>query len=152
MYVGKRGQKGSYMVFRPEMYAAVRDRLTLETELRRDIERGNLALVFQPIIDIDRPSAWQASKRSCAGRTRSAGCCRRASSSRSRRATGLIVPLGRWVLREACRLGASWRMMLPAGVPFTHRGQHLRASSCRVPRSPTISLVRSSDRVYRRDR
>ena len=118
MYVGKRGQKGHYMVFRPEMYAAVRDRLALETELRRDIERGNLALVFQPIIDIDTERVagvealvrWPHAER---------GLLTPNEFIPLAEATGLIVPLGRWVLLEACRLGASWRMMLPTDAPFT---------------------------------
>ena len=118
MYVGKRGQKGNYMVFRPEMYAAVRDRLTLENELRRDIERGYLALAFQPIIDIDTERVtgvealvrWPHPER---------GLLPPSEFIPLAEATGLIVPLGRWVLREACRLGAQWRMMLPTGSPFT---------------------------------
>jgi diguanylate cyclase (GGDEF)-like protein/PAS domain S-box-containing protein len=118
MYVGKRGQKGQYMVFQPEMYAAVRDRLTLETELRRDIERGNLALAFQPIIDLDSECVagvealvrWPHPDR---------GLLPPNEFIPLAEATGLIVPLGRWVLREACRLGASWRMMLPDNATFT---------------------------------
>ena len=118
MYVGKRGQKGSYMVFRPEMYAAVRDRLQLENELRRDIERGNLTLAFQPIIDIDTERVagvealvrWPHEER---------GLLPPSEFIPLAESSGLIVPLGRWVLREACRLGASWRMMLPSGVPFS---------------------------------
>jgi diguanylate cyclase (GGDEF)-like protein/PAS domain S-box-containing protein len=118
MYVGKRGQKGQYMVFQPEMYAAVRDRLTLETELRRDIERGNLTLAFQPIIDLagDRVAGvealvrWPHSERGLLGPNEFIPMAE---------STGLIVPLGRWVLREACRLGASWRMMLPDNATFT---------------------------------
>jgi EAL domain-containing protein (putative c-di-GMP-specific phosphodiesterase class I) len=118
MYVGKRGQKGNYMVFRPEMYAAVRDRLTLETELRRDIERGNLTLAFQPIIDIDTERVagvealvrWPHEER---------GLLAPGDFIPLAESTGLLAPLGRWVLREACRLGASWRMMLPTGVPFS---------------------------------
>ncbi|HUQ81785.1 MAG TPA: EAL domain-containing protein [Gemmatimonadaceae bacterium] len=118
MYVGKRGQKGQYMVFRPEMYAAVRDRLTLETELRRDIERGNLTLAFQPIIDIETERVagvealvrWPHEER---------GLLPPNEFIPLAESTGLIVPLGRWVLREACRLGASWRMMLPTGSSFT---------------------------------
>jgi diguanylate cyclase (GGDEF)-like protein/PAS domain S-box-containing protein len=118
MYVGKRGQKGQYMVFQPEMYAAVRDRLNLENELRRDIERGNLVLAFQPIIDltanrvtgVEALVRWPHAER---------GLIPPNDFIPLAESTGLIVPLGRWVLREACRLGASWRMMLPADMPFT---------------------------------
>jgi diguanylate cyclase (GGDEF)-like protein/PAS domain S-box-containing protein len=118
MYVGKRGQKGQYMVFQPEMYAAVRDRLTLETELRRDIERGNLTLAFQPIIDLGSDCVagvealvrWPHPER---------GLLPPNEFIPLAEATGLIVPLGRWVLREACRLGASWRMMLADNATFT---------------------------------
>ena len=118
MYVGKRGQKGQYMVFEPEMYAAVRDRLALETELRRDIERGNLVLAFQPIIDLETHQVtgvealvrWPHAER---------GLIPPNEFIPLAESTGLVVPLGRWVLREACRLGASWRMMLPTDSPFT---------------------------------
>ena len=118
MYVGKRGEKGRYMIFRPEMYAAVRDRLTLEAELRHDIEGGNLTLAFQPIIDIEteRVAGVEALVRwPHDGR----GLLPPNEFIPLAEATGLVVPLGRWVLREACRLGASWRMMLPRGSSFT---------------------------------
>ena len=118
MYVGKRGQKGQYMIFEPEMYAAVRDRLALENALRRDIERGNLVLAFQPIIDLPSQRVtgvealvrWPHPER---------GLVPPNDFIPLAESTGLIVPLGRWVLREACRLGASWRMMLPPDTPLT---------------------------------
>jgi diguanylate cyclase (GGDEF)-like protein/PAS domain S-box-containing protein len=118
MSTGKRGQKGTYMVFRPEMFAAVRDRLALETDLRRDIERGNLTLMFQPIIDIETQRVagvealvrWPHEER---------GMLPPNEFIPLAEATGLIVPLGRWVMREACRHAAGWRQLVPPGVPFT---------------------------------
>ena len=118
MSVAKRDMKGQHSVFRPEMYAAVRDRLTLETELRRDIERGRLTLAFQPIVDlatqrvagVEALVRWPHEER---------GLLTPGEFIPLAEETGLIVPLGRWVLREACRLGASWRMMLPSSAPFS---------------------------------
>ena len=118
MHVGKRGQKGQYMLFRPEMYTDVRHRFTLESELRRDIETERLALHFQPVIDlrteriagVEALVRWPHDER---------GPLSPDSFIPLADETGLIVPLGRWVLREACRQGAAWRMMLPNGAPFT---------------------------------
>lgn len=81
--------RGMLRFFSPEMSSQARQRLTLDAELRRALERGELCLHYQPQVDLRCAALrWWAWKRWCAGATRSAAWCRRASSFRWRRKAG----------------------------------------------------------------
>ncbi len=108
----KRG-RGAFELFDPAMGASVFNRLQEEHELRRAIEGNELRLYYQPIVSVmngDLVGAealvrWQHPRR---------GVLEPAEFLPLAEETGLIVPLGQWVLAEACNQGARWQAS-PAG-------------------------------------
>ncbi|AUL99797.1 diguanylate cyclase [Rhodocyclaceae bacterium] len=107
MYGAKEAGRNNFQFFVPEMNARAIERLMLENALRRAIESGALALYYQPQID-----AQDGALTGCEALLRwhhpEIGAISPAQFIPVAEASGLIVPLGEWVLREACRQQAAW--------------------------------------------
>jgi EAL domain-containing protein (putative c-di-GMP-specific phosphodiesterase class I) len=107
MYRAKAAGRGGHEVFEPGMYTAVRERLALERDLRQALERDELRLLYQPIVELDTGRTigveallrWQHPTR---------GLVSPATFIALAEETGLIVPIGAWTLREACAQGRRW--------------------------------------------
>ncbi len=97
----------SVALFDPSMKAAAWARLELEHDLRRAIERRELELAYQPVVALatGRVSAVEALVR---WRHPTRGSIPPADFIGLAEETGLIAPLGRWVLEEACRRARAW--------------------------------------------
>ena len=113
MYRAKALGKSRHEVFDTAMHTGAVDRLSLENDLRRAIERGEFALHYQPIVALpsQRWTGFEALLRWQRGG-------RYLSPSEFiplAEETGLIEPLGAWVLQEACRQIAAWRNQFPKG-------------------------------------
>jgi EAL domain-containing protein (putative c-di-GMP-specific phosphodiesterase class I) len=107
MYRAKADGKGRHAVFDGKMHEEVMRRLDMETELRRAIEEQRLEVVYQPIVQAatGRIVGFEALTRWPEG----GGFVEPSEFVAIAEETGLIVPLGRWVLNTACAQLAEWR-------------------------------------------
>ena len=110
MYDAKDGGRNSFRYFRPEMTARVSDRLTLEAALRRGIERNELVVYYQPqilpesrkIVGAEALVRWNRPDRGLVPPDQFIPLAEE---------SGLILPLGEWVMREVFRQQANWSAM-----------------------------------------
>jgi diguanylate cyclase (GGDEF)-like protein len=100
--------KGRCVVFQTEMLEAAEARVELEADLRGALASDQFFLVYQPTFDLRdmRPTGVEALIR---WRHPTRGVVAPSSFMPLLEHTGLIVEVGRWVLREACLQGAKWR-------------------------------------------
>jgi diguanylate cyclase (GGDEF)-like protein len=118
MYRAKLRGKACWVRFEAEMHAAAADRLKMETELREAIERKTLTLAFQPIVQLgDRRVVgfetlcrWTHAQR---------GVVRPDQFIELAEDSGLIVPLGTWVLGEAARHAKALASLAGPGFTLT---------------------------------
>ena len=118
MYCAKAGGSGLYEIFDPSMRQNVQTRLQLETSLRRALERQEFVLNYQPIVSLrtgvitgfEALVRWQHPE---LGRVSPAKFIPVAEEM------GLIIPIGQWVLFEACRQLRHWQHQGLTQVPLT---------------------------------
>jgi diguanylate cyclase (GGDEF)-like protein len=108
MYEAKEGGKGGFARYVPGMAAHILEHAQIGAQLRQAIDEGHLHLLYQPVVRLDdgRIIGMEALVR---WRHPGRGVVAPAEFIPTAERTGLIVPLGRWVLREACRQKAMWR-------------------------------------------
>lgn len=108
MYSAKRHGKGGYALFSPSMTEVIWERLSLESDLRRALERSEMRLEYQPIVDLD--SAGVIAVEALLRWDHPAhGSVSPATFIPIAEESGLIVPIGAWVLETACREVGSWK-------------------------------------------
>jgi EAL domain-containing protein (putative c-di-GMP-specific phosphodiesterase class I) len=117
MYTAKTSGKNRIVVFKPAMQQLVAKRLRLETQLRRANELGEFELHYQPFLDL-RSGRVVAIEALVRWRHPRRGLLPPAEFISTAEETGLIVPLGRWVLEEACTQAARWRSRYGSGAPW----------------------------------
>ncbi len=116
MYMAKRDTKGGYRIFEPTMHERVVERLELRAELQRAIDNGQLEVHYQPVMRLDKKVIygveallrWNHPTR---------GSIMPDQFISLAEETGLIIPIGRWVLNEACRQAARLQEANP-GMPL----------------------------------
>ena len=102
MYAAKIRGKGTYEVYSSDMHSIILDRMQTEAELRRALERDELVVHYQPIVDLASKGVidLEALVRWDRGQDK---LVMPGDFIDVAEASGLIVPLGAWVLNRACR-------------------------------------------------
>jgi diguanylate cyclase (GGDEF)-like protein/PAS domain S-box-containing protein len=129
MYNAKAAGKARFVVFQPRMQEQLRERLRLEEDINRALERGEFFLEYQPVVDLDKRELlgvealvrWNHPEQ---------GLVMPGAFIPTAEESGQIVELGRWVLAEACRAVKAWRDGIVAGdglrVAINISGRHLQ--------------------------
>jgi diguanylate cyclase (GGDEF)-like protein/PAS domain S-box-containing protein len=112
MYAAKRRGKGRSETYELRMYADVRERLEMEAALRTALETDQLSLHYQPIVSL-KTGALYGVEALVRWDHPTRGHLLPQSFITLAEETGLIVPLGAWVLTEACRQVQEWRGTFP---------------------------------------
>ncbi|MGZ8752261.1 MAG: putative bifunctional diguanylate cyclase/phosphodiesterase [Acidimicrobiia bacterium] len=140
MYQAKEAGRDAVTVFDASMRDRATQRLALEHDLRQALERGELHLHYQPVVKLPdgEIKGFEALLR-WAHPTR--GQIPPIAFIPVAEDTGLIVPIGAWVIREACRQLAQWRKTLPNGRRLT-MAVNLSARQLRDPQ--LVQCVRNA--------
>jgi diguanylate cyclase (GGDEF)-like protein len=129
MYAAKKRGRSTYQFFELGMEVFSHHRLQLENELRRALAQAQFELHYQPKIDIvsgtmksvEALLRWRHPER---------GLVAPGEFIPLAEETGLILPIGRWVLREACRQAREWQV---EGLPFLRVAVNLSPVQFRQP-------------------
>ncbi|MEU2347238.1 EAL domain-containing protein [Modestobacter sp. NPDC049651] len=158
MYRAKAAGRAQWVLFEPAMRAEALHRIELERELAGALEGCQLRLVYQPVVDLRTEHVvgfealvrWQHPTLGAVGPDRFVPVAE---------AAGLIVPIGRWVLAEACATAARWQRAHPgtplsmavnvsarqlAGTSFLADVAQALATSGIQPRSLTLEITETA--------
>jgi diguanylate cyclase (GGDEF)-like protein len=138
LYRAKADGRSLYRFFEPEMDARMQARRRLEIDLRKAIANGEFELFYQPLIDMrteyvtgfEALIRWHHPER---------GLISPSEFICVAEETGLIVPLGEWVLRQACEEAAGW----PSGVKIAVNLSPIQFKSKGILLSVTSALAAS---------
>jgi len=127
MYHVKKSGRNAMQIFSPNMSTFFPDRLALENDLRHALERHELELHYQPKVDV-RTGTTIGMEALVRWRHPQRGLVNPVEFIPLAEETALIIPLGQWVLREACRQNKAWQGegLRPLRVAVNISGAQLR--------------------------
>ena len=109
MYAAKGRGKGRYEVYQPALQAAMVERLERTADLQRAIDEHEFVVHYQPIVSLEGRMAITGVEALVRWRHPVRGLLLPKEFIPLAEETGLIIPLGRWVLREACQQAHEWQ-------------------------------------------
>ena len=117
MYAAKARGKGRYELYQPALQASVVERLERTADLQRAVDLGEFELFYQPILSLAGNAGigfealirWRHPER---------GLLLPEEFIHLAEETGLIVPIGRWVLETACQQASQWQRHFPDAMPL----------------------------------
>jgi len=127
MYQAKENGRQSYQFFKPAMNVRAVERQSIEESLRRALERQEFALHYQPKINL-RTGAITGAEALIRWTHPTRGLVSPAQFIPVAEDCGLILPIGAWVLREACKQARAW---VDAGLPATTMAVNVSAMEFR---------------------
>lgn len=137
MYRAKEGGKNTFEFYSQGMNETILNRLNIESGLRRAIERNEFVLHYQPQIDVNTGQIvgveallrWQPLASQMISPDQFISIAEE---------TGLIIPIGEWVLREACRQAKSW---VDEGFPSVSVSVNVSSRQFRTDIAATVAAV-----------
>ena len=134
MYEAKAAGRNTFHFYAEAAHQAARKRFSLETELRDALDRGEFELHFQPRVDLGAGTLigcealvrWRHPQEGILGADRVIPVAQE---------SGLIVPLGHWVVGAACRAASGWQQ---AGGPLRRVAVNVSAKECAVGELPVV--------------
>ena len=132
MYRAKETGKAHYRVFEEGMGAEARGRLKLAGELRRALDRNEFSIYYQPLVMLDGEGRVAGMEALLRWEHPGRGLLVPSGFLPVAEETGLILPIGLWVLEEACGQANSWREERP-GVPPPMLCVNLSAKQLQAP-------------------
>jgi diguanylate cyclase (GGDEF)-like protein/PAS domain S-box-containing protein len=117
MYQAKTSGKAGYAIFDHSLGERMRDRLLLENDLRRALELDQIQVYYQPVVnlanntisEVEALARWMHPERGVIAPTEFVPIAEE---------TGLILPIGQWILEQACRQAVAWHEQYPADPPL----------------------------------
>ena len=131
---------GRPQVYEPKQATEARRRFSIETELRRALDKDQLKLFYQPLINL-KTGTLRVSRRSPAGPTRTAARSARSEFIPVAEESGLILTLGRWAMDKAAQTLADWDKQVGETLPL-YVGVNL--SAIQVARDDIAAVVESA--------
>jgi predicted signal transduction protein with EAL and GGDEF domain len=134
LYRAKSDRRGGFRFFEQNMDSCLRERRELERDLRIAIQEGQFEVHYQPILDLadQRIDCFEALIR---WRHPTRGTVQPLDFIAVAEECGLIIPIGEWVLRQACRDAAAW----PSGI-----GVAVNLSAAQFKRGDLVSMTVSA--------
>ncbi|MEX0750223.1 MAG: EAL domain-containing protein [Dehalococcoidia bacterium] len=140
MYAVKSRGKNGHALYRPAMESSVGINLALASQLQRALERDELALHYQPsvrlsdgnIAGVEALLRWNHPTR---------GMLAPQEFISVAESTGIIIPIGQWVIEQACKQGRQWQLQFPAEPPLSIA---VNVSAAQVHQPGLLDIVRGA--------